>query len=244
VTSDAETAFVYPDQFRWSVEVLAWLSSWLDVSAGETLGALGSVAGGIIGALGSAAAVFLMLRRQRADEIEKVSAAVLSEVAELCKSPIGQLNACAQIQMGQITCPVSQLKNLFQSPVPVIFPAIANMVSRLPSAALVVSFYSQLQETRGLLAVTESASRPEEIVTGGHIKMLADLTISQCQLARFILQRGNDERADQGTVAGQQRTRMLKVLDEQLAAAKQVFPNADSFLDQQLPIGIFRGDCK
>jgi hypothetical protein len=78
--------------------VLAGFFSALPYSkGGEILGALGSVMGGTIGAFGSAAAIYIMLQGQRDDEIEKVSAAVLREVAELCKQPVGQLGACAGI---------------------------------------------------------------------------------------------------------------------------------------------------
>jgi hypothetical protein len=51
---------------------------------------LGNILGGAIGALGSAAAVYLMFKGQRDDEIEKGSAAIFREITELCKSPIGQ----------------------------------------------------------------------------------------------------------------------------------------------------------
>ena len=210
----------------------------MNISPGEIVGALGSVVGGIIGALGSAAAVFIMLRAQRADEIAKVSDAVLGEVVELCKSPIGQLNACAQIQLGVISPPISEFKNLFQMPAPIVFPAVASMVGKLPFATLTVTFYMQLQETRGLLAVIEGAFPPNAPVTGAHIQMLADLLISQCQLARFILRRASQAHSHEAALARDQRAHMLRVLDEQLAAAQQVFPNSESFRDQQLPIGI------
>ena len=214
----------------------------MDLSPGEILGALGSVAGGFIGALGSAAAVFLMLRAQRNDEIAKVSDAVLSEVVELCKSPIGQLNACAQIQLGYLHPPMSALKDLFRAPAPIVFPAIASMISRLPSSTLVVTFYMQLQETPGLITTIENAFPADATVTAEHIQTLADLIISQCQLARFILRNARGTTKNQTTLAGKQRIHMLKVLDEQLAAAQEVFPNAPSFLDQELPIGISQGE--
>src|SRR5580704_8494412 len=72
---------------------------------GEIAGALGNIIGGTIGALGSAAAVYFMLKVQRDEETEKTSAAILREVTELCKGPIGQLSACAMIQSGQIVPP-------------------------------------------------------------------------------------------------------------------------------------------
>jgi hypothetical protein len=214
---------------------VSWYSN---ISFGEIVGAAGSVIGGIIGALGSAAAVFLMLRAQRHDEIERVSDAVLSEVVELCKSPIGQLNACAQIQLGTLSPPLSELRNLFTAPSPIVFPAVANMVSRLPWANLAVTFYMQLQETRGLIAVLENAFPGNTRVTGAHIQMLADLLISQCQLARFILRKARGRSGTEATLALQQRIHILRVLDEQLTAARDVFPNSESFRDQELPIGI------
>ncbi len=60
-------------------------------SPGEKAGALGNVVGGIIGALGAALAVYLTLHMQRRDDMDKISAAILAEIMELCKSPIGQL---------------------------------------------------------------------------------------------------------------------------------------------------------
>ena len=202
--------------------------------------ALGSVVGGIIGALGSAAAVFIMLRAQRNDETSKVSDAVLSEVVELCKSPIGQLNACMQIQLGHLHSPISALKDLFRAPAPIVFPAIASMISRLPSSTLVVTFYMQLQETPGLITTIENAFPADALVTGAHIQMVADLLISQCQLARLILGKARETPDNEMTLATRQRAHMLRVLDGQLAAAQEVFPNAESFLDQQLPIGMSR----
>jgi hypothetical protein len=90
----------------------------------------------------------------------------------------------------------------------------------------------------GLLTVIQHAFPPNAAVTGPHIQGLADLVISQCQLASLIL-----KSAPPGIgLAAEKRSHMVRVLDEQLAAANQVFPNAESFLNQQLPVGIFRYD--
>jgi len=192
----------------------------------------GSLFGGIIGAMGSAAAVYIMLKRQRDEETEKVSAALLREIAELSKSPVGQLTACVLIQSGQLTCTKSTLKDLFHTPTPIIYPAIADRISRLPRPTLVVTFYTQLQETRGLVAVLENSPPREEIVTGAHIFQLADLLISQCQLAQFILSNAEPDADTEAKLLAGQRAHILKVLDEELAAAKVAFPNADSFRGQ------------
>lgn len=201
--------------------------------SGEIAGALGSVIGGTIGALGSAAAVYIMLQGQRDDEIEKVSAAVLREIAELSKSPIGQLCVCAQIQSGELKCQTSQLKILFQTPDPVVFPAVASLIARLPSPTLVVTFYMQLQEMRGLVAVLVDHAPPAEILAGGHIQGLADLAINQCQLARSILGSPVPAADREATLMAGKRADLLKILDAQLAAAKQVFPDAESFHEQR-----------
>jgi hypothetical protein len=45
----------------------------------------------------------------------------------------------------------------------------------------------QLQATRGFLAVPDNSTHQDDILTGGHIQVLADLLIRACQLARSIL---------------------------------------------------------
>jgi hypothetical protein len=211
-----------------------FLAALMGSHSGEIAGALGNILGGAIGALGSAAAVYLMLQGQRDDESEKVSAAVFCEITELCKSPVGQLGACAAIHSGQFRPRKSELKHLFYTPTPIIYPAVADRISRLPCATVVVTFYTQLQETRGFLGVIESTSPADEI-TAEHIKGLTDLLINQCQLARHILAQSalldRTRNLDDGEAAfvSTQRLHMLKVLDEQLAAAKELFPNAGAF---------------
>src|SRR5215467_10155707 len=204
------------------------------IQVGEIAGALGSVVGGAIGALGSAAAVYIMLKGQREEEIEKVSAAVLREVAELCKQPIGQLGACAGIHTGQIKSPKSDLARMFHTPEPVIYPAIADRIARLPRPTFIVAFYSQLQETKGVVALIANSPPTDEFITPGHIQQLTDLLISQCQLARFILTNAEPVPCREGLLVAAQRAHMLKVLDEQLVAAKHLFPDAESF-QQQAP---------
>jgi hypothetical protein len=170
-----------------------------------------------------------MLKGQRDDETEKTSAAILREVTELCKGPIGQLTACAMIQDGRIRPPKSELKRLFSAPVPTIYPAVADRISRLPRPTLVVTFYMQLQETMGLVAVIENSEPRDEIVTGGHIQSLADLLISQCQLAKMILSSAEPDPTREAALVTAQRRVMLRQLDEELAAARLVFPNAEGF---------------
>jgi hypothetical protein len=149
--------------------LFAFLINLAKSNPGEIAGSLGNIIGGTIGALGSAAAVYLMLRAQRKDETEKASAAILREVTELCKAPIGQLGAVAGIQTGEINVPKSELRQLFHMPTPIMYPAFADRINRLPRPTLVVTFYMQLQETQGLLSVLENSEPRDEIVTSGHI---------------------------------------------------------------------------
>jgi hypothetical protein len=202
-------------------------------SAGEKASALGNIIGGTIGALGAAFAVYFMLKLQRDDETEKTSAAVLREVVELCKGPMAQLSACALIQSGQLAPPVSQLRQLFHVATPTIYPAIADRISRLPRATLVVTFYMQLQETMGMVGVIEGSEPPTKIVTGGHIQGLADLLISQCKIARMILDSAKPDEGHEAKLVAAQRAVMVRQLDEELAAARLIFPDAETFQIEQ-----------
>jgi len=118
---------------------------------------------------------------------------------------------------------------LFNAPVPTIYPAVADRISRLPRPTLVVTFYMQLQETMGLVAVIENSEPRDEIVTGGHIQVLADLLINQCRLARMILSSAEHDPTREAALVMAQRAVMLRQLDEELAAARLAFPTAESF---------------
>jgi purine-cytosine permease-like protein len=55
-----------------TVTLAGLMAALIGSHAGEIASALGSVIGGAIGALGSAATVYIMLKGQRDDEVEKV----------------------------------------------------------------------------------------------------------------------------------------------------------------------------
>jgi len=218
------------------VLIVGFLVALMDSKAGEVAGALGGVIGGAIGAGGAAAAVYMMLAGQRADDTEIVSAAVLAEIVELCKFPIGQLGACFIIEKGGIDAPKSSLPALMHTPEPIIFPAVADRVSRLPSATLVVSFYSRLAETRGLIEIVVLAPPVVHLIppaveklASHHIQGLADLLISQCQLAKLILESIDADEIKETALVRARRLHMLRIIDEQLASAREIFPNAESF---------------
>lgn len=212
-----------------AVIVAGFLAALMDSKAGEIAEALGAVIGGAIGAGGAAVAVYIMLAGQRADDTEIVSAAVLAEVAELCKFPIGQLGACFVIQGGGLDAPKSSLPALMHTPEPIIFPAVADRVSRLSSATLVVSFYSRLSETRGLIEIIVLAPPAAEKLAAHHVQGLADLLISQCQVAKMILESVETDKIKETALVRARRLHMLKQIDEQLASAREIFPDAESF---------------
>jgi hypothetical protein len=211
-----------------------FVTSLFDARSGEIAAALGSVVGGIIGAMGAGLAVYLTLRGQRQEEIEKVSSAILSEISELCKAPMGQLGACLLIQTGELRVPTSHIKYLFNTPAPVIFPAVADRISRLPRPTLVVTFYMQLAETRGMVDLLANTGNPQERTEFGMVREIADLLVSQCQLAHLILGTAPIQ-LDEEPLFTAKRREMVAQLETQLREARQRFPDLPSFLDQAVP---------
>ena len=210
--------------------VTAFFVSLFDAKPGEIASALGAIIGGIIGAAGAAVAVYLTLSGQREDESEKTSRAVLSEIAELVKFPIGQLGACGKIQTGEMKIPKAVLPQLLHTPEPIIYRSVADRISRLPRPTLVVSFYNRLSETRGLVALIVNAPPTGQFTTPSDINGLADLLISQCQLARMILSSTEPDTVQESKLATEMRNTMIGNIDEQLEIAKHLFPQAESFL--------------
>jgi hypothetical protein len=94
---------------------------------------------------------------------------------------------------------------------------------------LIVSFYTRLHETRGVVAVIVNSPPTNSLITPGHIRGLADILISQCQLARLILASGWADSLEESELAIKMRETMIQRIDTQLASAKKVFPNAESF---------------
>jgi hypothetical protein len=151
----------------------------------------------------------------------------------MCKYPIGQLAACALIQSGQIRPPKSEIRHLFATPEPVIYPAVADRISRLPRPVLVVTFYMQIAEARGMAELLANSPPVDELTLPGHIQQMADLLISQCQLAQLILSNAEPNPAQETAVVAAQRKHILSVLEHQLAQAKLAFPNAESFQNRK-----------
>lgn len=212
-----------------SALVVAFGASLFGANGGEIAAALAGIIGGAVGAAGSALAVFMTLDLQKRDEIEKVNAAILTEVAEQARFAIGHLGACALIQNGTIAAPKAELVRLMGAPRSVIYPAIADQVSRLHRPALVVSFFTRLEEMRYVVDVIAYSQPANEVLTGAHIQQLADLLISVCQIAKFLLEKPKSDADHEANLTDAIRVRTAGMLDEQLASAKGAFPNAESW---------------
>ena len=204
-------------------------ASLLGASSGEVAAALAGIIGGGIGAAGSALAVFMALDLQKKDESEKVNRAILTEIAEQSRFAIGHLGACGLIQAGTIAAPKSELPRLMGAPRSIIYPAVADRVSRLSRPALVVSFFTRLEEARNVIDVVAYSAPINEIMTGAHIQQLADLFISICQIARFLLESPDSSEQHEAQLAAAIRNRTTQMIDESLAAAHITFPNAESW---------------
>ena len=196
--------------------------------AGEIAAAIGGVIGGAIGAGGAAFSVYYLMSMQRADETEKTTRAVLTEVAVLSKYIIGHLGLCEMIQHG-LKFPKANLPTALLMPEPTIYRAVAGRVSRLPRATQVVNFYTRLSEIHGIAAVIVSAPPLDGDITGNDIKALADLLILQCQVAHALLSNIESDAASEAVLADGLRQSMLVALDQQIKQAKQFFPDAESY---------------
>jgi hypothetical protein len=114
-------------------------------------------------------------------------------------------------------------------PKPIIYPALADRISRLPRPTLVVTFYTQLQETQGLVELITKSAPTDALTEPGHIRVLTDLLISQCQLAKLILESAEPAPEREAALVSAQRAQMLDTLNEQLASASLLFPDSESF---------------
>ena len=127
-----------------------------------------------------------MLNRQREDEIEIISRAVLTEVAVLSKYLIGHLGLCEMIQQG-FEFPRAQLGTVILTPEPIIYRSVADKITRLPRPTQVVSFYTRMTELDGIGALITNSPSETPNITPNEISGLVNLLITQCQEAQAIL---------------------------------------------------------
>jgi len=201
----------------------------LDSRAGEVASALGSLAGGAIGALGAAAAVYLTLTVQRRDETAKILLAIAMEVAQLAKFPRDQLDNCISIYTGQFSgCTRAAFPAMMATPMPTVYPALSEKISRHPDIAAVVAFYIGLQETRAAVGVIMSAPDMGPSLKREEVLGIGILLREQCILARRILSvPGLFEGAPALALAV--RVELVTTLTIMIARAAFVFPSLSTW---------------
>lgn len=203
-----------------------FVAALFDSKAGEIAGAVGNVVGGIVGALGAAFAVYLTLTLQRKDEADRASSAIITEIAHLAKYPCGQLENCRAIFQGRFQPPRNSLAAMMQTPRPALYQAAAGLISRVPKPALVVAFYLGLGETEQAVKVILSAPSVNLHLTPTDVEGLGVLLINQCFLARQILSAAPTPTGDEALVVAAMLAGIMKMLDDELALSRPVFPTA------------------
>ncbi len=205
-----------------------FLALLLNSSQGEAASALGSVIGGAIGAGGAGYSVYYSITRQREDEIQKVSKAVLAEVAVIMKYIIGHLNLCEMILSG-LHLPKTELRTALLTPEPVVYRAVADKISRLPRPTQVINFYTRMAELDGIVTVIINSPTIGSIIEPDHIHGLADLLITQCHEAQAILTNATPDETAESVIAERLRLQTLAAIEQQLQQAKMSFPNSEAF---------------
>jgi sulfur relay (sulfurtransferase) complex TusBCD TusD component (DsrE family) len=172
------------------------------------LGAAAAVLGGFIGAAGTALAVYLTLASQRADEAERVEAALRVEVSEFARLAVGQLSICdavrTQLQGYQLA--LRDLPAFLSMPEAPVFTATADRVSRLSYGSLIVVFHARIAEVQQLVRVysalaaplvpvtnrfteMEEGFRAHRLLDANQAKTLSLALCGVCEVARSILTR-------------------------------------------------------
>jgi hypothetical protein len=208
--------------------LIVFLALLLDSSQGEAASALGSVIGGAIGAGGAGYSVYYSMTRQREDETQKVSKAVLAEMAVIVKYVIGHLNLCEMIVSG-FHLPKTELRTALLTPEPIVYRAVADKISRLPRPIQVINFYTRMAEVDGIVTVIINSPTIGSTIDPEHIHGLADLLITQCHDAQAILKNATPDETAESVIAERLRLQTIAAIEQQLQQAKLSFPNSEAF---------------
>ena len=152
--------------------------SFFQLTAGEFTGAIGSVIGGIIGAGGAFLAVNLSISRQKveeekkkAEEIEKVSEAVITEITMFTKYGLDDLNICKNLydNLGNGLELYLKGEAIIRKAIdnlvwlkPVIYPAVADKIGLLPNPNDTVEFYIRIEEAKNYVEMLQIISECKE----------------------------------------------------------------------------------
>jgi hypothetical protein len=193
--------------------------------------------GGLIGAGGAVWAVYLTLGKQRKDETNNVTSAVVTEVTALSKYVIGGVDVCVEIANGIKHVPQNNaayiVRKLFAPPT--VYNAVADRIGLLPHPDATTQFYMRLEEVKASARAIEMAvpfkwapgMGPVPVIDREMVLPIADMLITALELARPII-----ADAKSGPWL-ERRIREITVceIDECRAAAKEAFPEAESFTD-------------
>jgi hypothetical protein len=226
-----------------SVLICGFIATLVHSTAGEIVGALGSLIGGIVGAGGAVWAVFLLLSRQRQEETAKVADAVRTEITTLVKYVIGAVDICQQIKNGVVHVPQQDaqyiVKNFTSDPV--IYPAIADRVGLLSHPHATTEFYMRLSETRAMVEALANKTDPPGItysapvmkyVTPAFAETVVESLITALQLARPIVS-GEGDSSSKSQLGKWVQVTVVRQIDNCLESAKVSFPNAEAFRENQ-----------
>jgi hypothetical protein len=207
-----------------------WLHEWQDF--------FGGFLGGFVGAVGAIFAVYLTLGKQRKADTENVSSAVATEVTALAKYVIGAVEICIEVAKGERRIPQTDaayiVRKLFAPPT--VYNAVADRIGLLPHPDATTQFYMRIEEVKASTSAIEMAVKfqwtpdgmgPPPLITRAIIAPVADMLITALQLARPII---SDAKSGPWL---EQRIREITInqIDECMAAAKEAFPDAESFTD-------------
>lgn len=209
--------------------LLSFIVLFTDASSGEKLAALAAIGGGLIGAAGTAAAVYLTLKGQRRDDVEKVEEALQVEVAEFARLAVEYLKLSQAIedQVDQVQIPMRDLPVLMYMPEPTIYSATADRISRLEYGSLLVAFHMRITEATAMARTTAASARPmipqgrvvvvsEPMTNPESGKTLGTAWSDVCQLAVTLLRKDPNSRL----LVGKLIEARLSDLDAALARSK------------------------
>lgn len=185
--------------------------------------ALGGVIGGIIGAAGAAGAVYINLQAQQDDESRRVRDALRREVIEFVRFVLGHLETCENIHTHTINMPTMALPNALRLPKPVVYPASATLIARLPAPQRYAAFYTRQFEI-GVMA-EGIAGRPTvplgPNVTAAEIATIGAALINILGFGRAIIENTDTPTGlDDATGA-----EMVHQIDRLIGRTSSIFPD-------------------
>ena len=150
--------------------------------------------------------------------------AIRREVIEFSKFISGNLEICGHINAGT-QVPRRDLPSIMKTGIePVVYPAIADRIGRIPFPQQVVSFYTRIAEAQAIIEIVAKGPGHDTPVTPALAQSLADSLITALQLAKAIVEHVPNPNLDEKVIDITRRN-----IDEALATAQQNFPNAESF---------------